>query len=173
MGVQGIGERFGWSDPVASVGCSRGEHEEIVSVEVDGVCGEGEVVDYEADGAVGAEIVDVPLGEEISMREESEERDGTYLRVIRIRGIPGVGQEENGCVVITAERYTVHCPKRIAKSILSERDIDFLGDGRFRIGGNRKPWDGLVERILEHVRACSSEKARVSWRPYVIAYVCN
>jgi len=43
---------------VRRAGC---EDEEIVSVEMHGVGGEGWVVDYEAYGGVGAEVVDVPL----------------------------------------------------------------------------------------------------------------
>lgn len=39
-----------------------GEHVEVVAVQVHRVRGEKFVVDYEADGGVGAEVVDGPLG---------------------------------------------------------------------------------------------------------------
>jgi hypothetical protein len=144
--IQRVGEGFCRSDPVAGVRCSRGEHKEVVSVKMDWVCCEGGVVDYEADGAVRAEVVDIPL-EFVSLRKKRLER-GVYLGVIRVRDIPGIGEEENRRIVISAERNPVHGPERITRSVLPKRNVDLLGDGWLRIWGNGKPWDSLVERIL-------------------------
>ena len=72
---------------------SRGQDEEVVAVQVHGVGGEGDVVvDDEAHGGVGAEVVDVPL------------------RVVRVGGVALVGEEEDGIVEIGAEGLAVHVP---------------------------------------------------------------
>lgn len=55
----------------------------VVAVEVHGVGGRGGVVDYYTDGAVGAEVFDVPFGGE--------------------GGVAFVGEEDGGVVVVGAE----------------------------------------------------------------------
>lgn len=77
LGVLWIGEGPAWEVPCAwSAGC---QDEEVMAVQVDGMGCNGGVVDYEADGAVGAEVVDVPL-EEVSMRRNEIARSGSLLR---------------------------------------------------------------------------------------------
>ena len=57
--VYWVGESLAGIVPV--IRCPSCENEEVVSVEVDGVGRKGRIVDYEAYGGVGAEVVDVPL----------------------------------------------------------------------------------------------------------------
>ena len=54
-----------------------GEHVEVVTVEMHGMGGREVIIDYEAHGGVGIEVVDLPIG-------------------VGVGEIPSIGEGENG-----------------------------------------------------------------------------
>lgn len=88
------------------------------------------IVEYDADRGIGAEVVDVPFG------------------VVGVRIIALVGEEQDGVVVVGAERNAVHFPEKEECLIDEQRDIDGCGGGRIRVGGNGVPGYSFAERIL-------------------------
>lgn len=79
--------------PVPGAG-PGGEDEHVVAVQVHGVVGDGDVVvDEEADGGVGAEVVDVPFW------------------VLWVGDVARVREEEDRVVVVCAEGDVVHIPE--------------------------------------------------------------
>jgi hypothetical protein len=72
LGIKRVGE--GSAGPVASSWSPCSQDKEIVPVKMDWVCGYRRVVDDEADGGVGAEVVDVPL-DNVSARRKGGDED--------------------------------------------------------------------------------------------------
>ena len=86
-----------------------GEDEEIVPVEMHGVVGADVVADDEADGGVGAEVLDGPLGG------------------VRVGGVSGGGEEEDGAVVVGAEGDVVYMPEIEPCGVGAEGDVEVEG----------------------------------------------
>lgn len=90
-----------------------GEDEHVVAVQVHGVRGRGAVVgDEPVGGGVGGEVVDVPFG-------------GGW-----VGGVAGVGEEEDGVVVVAAEGDAVGLPVPLLGRVLYDVDGDGEGDVR-------------------------------------------
>jgi len=91
---------------------------EVVAVDVHGVSGLVFIVHDDADGFVGAEVVDIPLG------------------IIGVRVVPLIGEQEDGVVVVGSVGLVVHDPDVVAGCICDEVDLDGFGCGRVGIGGH-------------------------------------
>lgn len=98
---------------------------------VDGVGQHKRIVEYDADRGIGAEVVDVPFG------------------VVGVGIVALVGEEEDGVVVVSAERNTVHFPEEEECLVDKQRDIDGCRGGRIRIEANGVPGYSFDEGILE------------------------
>ena len=105
---------------------SFGEHVEIVAVEMHGVGGEECVVDYEADGGVGVEVVDGPFGVwvgEIACIGEREDRvagdSGQNLCMVCIDS--GVD-----LLVVGPESLVIHVKEEDTASVNSASDGEIL-----------------------------------------------
>lgn len=84
----------------------------------------------DSNAAVGAKVVDIPLG------------------IIRIRGISTVREQEDWVVHVAAEADAVHPPENIASRVGADGDGDLLRGG-WRCGGReREEWDGLIKRVV-------------------------
>jgi len=107
-----------------------GQDPEVVAVEVHGVDEGGEVADDEADGGVGAEVVDGPLG------------------VGGVGDVAELGEEEDGVVVVAAEGDVVHVEEEVAGGVGGEGDVDGLR--RCGSGGrcHGEEWGGAGECCL-------------------------
>ena len=101
-----------------------GQNVEVVAVKVHGVGGDHFVFHDQADGGVGAEVVDVPLW------------------VGGIGGVTLVGEEEERVIVIGTEGYAVGVEKVVICSVGSEGDDHVLRDSRVGRSGEGKVRSG-------------------------------
>ena len=101
---------IGRVDDVAVPGSiADGQDPHVVAVDVHGVDdARNAVVNDEADGAVGFEVVHVPFG--------------------LVAEVTGVGLVEKGVVVVASEAGAVHVPNEVPTGVLAESDVDLLGE---------------------------------------------
>ena len=110
------------------------ENVEVVAMKMHRVRSWDLVLHDNADRVVVTEVVDVPL------------------RVVGIRGIAQVCQEQNWVIVVTAEGHAVHLPEYIAGGIGTERDVNSLSGCGVAGGGEREEWGGAGKRVIATVR---------------------
>ena len=110
------------------------ENVEVVTVKMHRVRGWDLVLHDDANGVVVAEVVDVPL------------------RVVGVRYVAQVCQEQNGVIVVTAEGLAVHLPKYIAAGIGTDGDVDGLSGCGFTGSGEGEEWGSAGKRVVAAVR---------------------
>ena len=106
-----------------------GKHVEVMAVEMHGVCGGEGVFDDDADGGVGAEVVDVPLwvGRVGGVALVCEDEEGVAGWGEVVKGLTNIRWGRLGLLVVRTERLAIHEPDKVATGVLAEGDFDLLG----------------------------------------------
>lgn len=84
------------------------------------------VVDYETDGTVRAEVVDVPLGVGWVGVISSVRGELAFVYIMSNLLDLQVGEEKNRVIVVCTKTYVIHCPLPITTRVLAKAYIDFL-----------------------------------------------
>ena len=90
----------------------------------------GGVINDEADAAVGAGVVDIPFG------------------AVGVGIVAGVGEEEDGGVVVAAVGFAVHGPELVAGGVDGASDGEGYGCGGVGRGGDGEVGRGGREWVL-------------------------
>lgn len=107
-----------------------GQNVEIMTVQMHRMRGSALVFDDDSDARVGTKVVDVPL------------------RIVGIRGISPVGEQEDWVVHVPAEGLVVHLPENVAGRVGADGDSNLLRGGWCGRGWEREEWSGLVKRVV-------------------------
>jgi hypothetical protein len=102
----------------------------VVAMQMHGMgqgCGIG---DDNANGGVGAGVVDVPFG------------------VHGVGSIARLSEQQDGVVVVSTECRIVHCPDKVVRCVESSRNCDIDGCSWVRGGLEREIWDSAGQGII-------------------------